>query len=300
MARLVKLCKLYDAYPRCDELANETSRPFDQRALPVFCYNCYGPNHKRDECNNGPECGQCASTKHHSKDCDGKLQLKCRNCGHSHRAWDPRCKHPAVLDMRAECTKWEESGPPWSPQYERRPKRKETRLEEPGVRSPAAEEKPIHSGTSLDTDRSQSKNPRESIILPMKRKDAPSAEPVDSRKALRTYLQQGKLSFAAKHIPVVNKLVQTTSNSATSVSSDELPTQDTSAPPSNKLFVVPDSQVVASNHPNPSSTDQALASSQHLSAGPPSSDFNFTAPLPLECKFSSIKLAEFPDSPNQP
>ncbi|KAL9035205.1 MAG: hypothetical protein Q9180_004984, partial [Flavoplaca navasiana] len=184
--------------------------------------------------------------------------------------------------MRAECTKWEESGPPWSPQYERRPKRKETRLEEPGVRSPAAEEKPIHSCTSLDTDRSQSKIPCESIVLPMKRKDAPSAEPVDSRKASKIFLQQGTLSFAAKDKPVLNNLVQTTSNSAPSVSSDELPTQDTCAQPSNNLVVVPDSQGVASDHPNPGSTDQALTSSQNLSVGPPSSDFNFTAPLPLE------------------
>ncbi|KAI4269554.1 MAG: hypothetical protein LQ337_007213 [Flavoplaca oasis] len=202
--------------------------------------------------------------------------------------------------MRAECTKWEESGPPWSPQYERRPKRKETRLDEPGVRSPAAEEKPIHSCTSLDTDRSQSKNPRESIVLPMKRKDAPSAEPVDSRKASKTFLQQGTLSFAAKDKPVFNDLVQTTSNSATSVSSDELPTQDTSAPPSNKFVVVPDSHGVASDQPIPGSTDHALATSQHPSAGPPSSDFNFTAPLPLEGKFSSIKLTELSDGPNQP
>lgn len=90
-----------------------SSRPFDQRSVLLFCYNCFQPGHRRQGCRNDTRCGQCAGF-HDLRNCR-KRSVQCPNCGQGHQAWSLDCKDPAVLKMRKTCTSWRERGPRWAP-----------------------------------------------------------------------------------------------------------------------------------------------------------------------------------------
>lgn len=90
------------------------SRPFDQRSLPIFCYNCFQPGHMKPGCRNDTRCGHCAGP-HDAQTCKAN-SVKCPNCGQGHEAWSLSCKDSNVVAMRNTCTLWHERGPAWAPQ----------------------------------------------------------------------------------------------------------------------------------------------------------------------------------------
>lgn len=65
-------------------------RVFD-RFWVTRCYNCFGFNHKSNECRNTVKCGNCAGD-HSSSDCSSKESKKCINC---QKAGRPDTAHSA-------------------------------------------------------------------------------------------------------------------------------------------------------------------------------------------------------------
>ena len=98
--------------PHSHGVANIDLRPFDQRSVPFFCYNCFRPGHKKTTCPNSTRCGRCAAS-HDVKVCTTKV-LQCPNCQQAHAAWDLACTNVNVVKMRNKCTTVREEGPRWA------------------------------------------------------------------------------------------------------------------------------------------------------------------------------------------
>ena len=91
-------------------------RPFDQRSVPLFCYQCFRPGHRKGDCHNSQRCGRCAGP-HEVWGCETP-RVRCPNCDEGHEAWSLNCKNTQVETMRNECTCWRKRGPGWAPRQE--------------------------------------------------------------------------------------------------------------------------------------------------------------------------------------
>lgn len=282
------LCPIY-----AKSLANKTPRPIDQRAIPLFCWNCWSPNHKRYHCNSGPECGKCASSEHISWNYDGKLPIKCRNCAGAHEAWSLKCRHVEVMKMRDNCTRWREKGPPWTPHSQQRssrggPSRKEPRSRGSIRRTDFDGSSNIHS--------SQYEKPGASIDLPQKRKLSPSAE-LDIQRRPKN---QPRLQFTSNRkstpddpLPVQNAPGQTPDDP---VSAQHRPRPTAGNPLKSSLK--PSNSTRSRRSLDQRSLDNGLLAPENPPARPPSSSFDFTPPQPDQ--IASLKLKRFQNSPDQP
>ena len=77
----------------------KTTEIFRSGFRTTQCFSCQRFGHIAKMCTHGPKCGQCAGD-HNTKDCKGKKEARCSNCGRRHAAWDSRC--PAKLAAKAK------------------------------------------------------------------------------------------------------------------------------------------------------------------------------------------------------
>ena len=76
----------------------KTTEIFRSGFRTTQCFNCQRFGHIAKSCTVGSKCGQCAGA-HNTKECKGKHDARCSNCGRNHTAWDVRC--PTKLAARA-------------------------------------------------------------------------------------------------------------------------------------------------------------------------------------------------------
>ena len=77
----------------------KTTEIFRSGFRTTQCFGCQRFGHIAKMCTQGPKCGHCAGD-HNTKDCKGKEEARCSNCGRKHTAWDSRC--PTKLAAKAK------------------------------------------------------------------------------------------------------------------------------------------------------------------------------------------------------
>lgn len=65
------------------------------------CYNCQRYGHMARNCTANSKCGHCAH-EHNTRECPGKQEARCSNCGRKHASWHPSC--PIRIAAKARAT----------------------------------------------------------------------------------------------------------------------------------------------------------------------------------------------------
>ncbi|KAG9500480.1 hypothetical protein J7337_008959 [Fusarium musae] len=87
--------------------------PFPAQGTPLFCYNCWFPDHFQEACQyESVRCGRC-SEAHHTKNCSSQKQ-KCCLCGGDHPTWDSRCTDIRSIRQHDSSSKFRKAGPHWA------------------------------------------------------------------------------------------------------------------------------------------------------------------------------------------
>ncbi|KAL0768213.1 hypothetical protein CaCOL14_009188 [Colletotrichum acutatum] len=93
----------------------------DIRSVPLFCVNCCGPGHFKDQCTNSQRCGKCA--EEHSTFLCKAIKQRCPNCKNEglrdikdqgHTAWSPECQSVATKRMFDNCKQLASVKVPWA------------------------------------------------------------------------------------------------------------------------------------------------------------------------------------------
>ena len=63
------------------------------------CFNCQKYGHIAKICTADSKCGHCAG-EHNTRNCTGKKDVKCSNCGKGYKTWDQSCSVRAAAKNR--------------------------------------------------------------------------------------------------------------------------------------------------------------------------------------------------------
>ncbi|KAI0994241.1 hypothetical protein K3495_g13939 [Podosphaera aphanis] len=80
---------------------NKAAEIFRSGFRTLQCFNCQRYGHVALHCTADSKCGHCAGT-HNTRNCPGKQDARCCNCGKKHAAWHQSC--PVKIAAKAKAT----------------------------------------------------------------------------------------------------------------------------------------------------------------------------------------------------
>ncbi|KAI1001063.1 hypothetical protein K3495_g7139 [Podosphaera aphanis] len=90
---------------------------FELRATELFrsgframqCFNCQRYGHIAKMCTAEAKCGKCAG-EHNTRECSGKQEVRCSNCGKKHTSWDQSCPVRLAAKSKAMMNRTQDPG----------------------------------------------------------------------------------------------------------------------------------------------------------------------------------------------
>ncbi|KAI1002474.1 hypothetical protein K3495_g5724 [Podosphaera aphanis] len=90
---------------------------FELRATELFrsgfqamqCFNCQRYRHIAKMCTAEAKCGKCVGG-HNTRECSGKQEVRCSNCGKKHTSWDQSCPVRLAAKSKAIMNRTQEPG----------------------------------------------------------------------------------------------------------------------------------------------------------------------------------------------
>ncbi|KAI0995171.1 hypothetical protein K3495_g13010, partial [Podosphaera aphanis] len=73
------------------------------------CFNCQKYGHIAKMCTAEAKCGHCAG-KHNTRECSGKQEVRCRNCGKKHASWHQSCPVKIAAKAKAVTNRTQDPG----------------------------------------------------------------------------------------------------------------------------------------------------------------------------------------------
>lgn len=87
----------------------EATEIFRSGFRAIQCFNCQKYGHIAKVCTAEARCGQCAGN-HNTRECSGKQETRCSNCGRKHTSWHQSCPVKIAAKAKAVLNRTQDPG----------------------------------------------------------------------------------------------------------------------------------------------------------------------------------------------